>query len=135
MDGLQELLRLGRCVAFVARADRVRNAMVDVLIEDLEREAVERGADGGDLREDVDAVAVVLDHPLDAAHLSLDPVQALDQRFLFVSVLHQSSSLRLWKLRMRSEVVTTKTLENAMAPAATIGLSSPATASGIAATL
>src|SRR5438093_8677139 len=129
MDGLQELLRLRRCVAFVARADRVRNAVVDVRIEDLEREAVERGADGGDLREDVDAVAVVLDHPLDAAHLALDSVQALDQGVLVLRVAvdvarvgraHASTPSRsLVKRRRRRLLPTTNRLEHAIAAAAT----------------
>ena len=52
----------------------------------LKRERLERGVDGRDLREDVDAVAVVLDHPLDPAHLALDPVQALDERVLVLRV-------------------------------------------------
>ena len=97
---------------------------------------LESGRGGRDLREDVDAVALVLDHPLDSAHLSLDPVQPLDERVLLfhVSVRHVSS-LGLEKRRSRRLFVTTKTLENAIAPAATIGLRSPATASGIAATL
>ena len=111
--------------------------MVHVLVEDAEGEALERRVHGGDLREDVDAVAVVLDHPLDPAHLALDPVQALDQLFLVlrVAVCHQTSSRMLRKRRSRSEFVTTNRDEPAIAAAATIGLSSPATASGIAATL
>ena len=44
-------------------------------------------------------------------------------------------ALGLRKRRSRNEFVTTNTLEKAIAAAATIGLSSPATASGIAATL
>jgi hypothetical protein len=47
----------------------------------------------------------------------------------------QISSLRLWKRRRRRLLLTTNTLEKAIAPAAMIGLSRPATASGIAATL
>ena len=96
--------------------------------------------DGADLREDVDAVALLLDHPLDAAHLPLDAVQALDERVLVLRVAvvsrHVAPPRRtLRKRRSRSEFVTTKTLEKAIAAAATIGLSRPATASGIAATL
>src|SRR5215217_1155313 len=100
--------------------------MVDVVVEHLEREAFEGRLDGSDLREDVDAVAVVLDHPFDAAHLALDPVESLRQHFLVVAVLH-AASRALWNRRSRSELVTTNTLENAIAAAATIGLSSPAT--------
>jgi hypothetical protein len=45
------------------------------------------------------------------------------------------SSLRLWKRRRRRLFQTTKTLEQAIAAAAITGLRSPATASGMAATL
>ena len=47
-----------------------------------ERDLVERGLDRGDLGEDVDAVAVLVDHPLDAADLSLDAAQALGELVL-----------------------------------------------------
>jgi hypothetical protein len=64
-----------------------------MVLEQLDRDALEGGGDGGDLGEDVDAVALLLDHPLNATHLSLDPVQALDQRVLVgnVSVCHAGS--------------------------------------------
>src|SRR5207253_11194842 len=105
----------------------------------------ERGRDGGDLGEDVDAVAVVLDHALDAAHLPLDPMQPLHERLLLAVVAvdrlrlgfaHPAAPfLPLRKRRRRRLFVTTKMLENAIAAAATIGFSRPAAASGIAATL
>src|SRR5207247_6515849 len=114
---------------------RIVVAVVHMVIEHLEAQALQCGSDGGDLGQDVDAVAVVVDHALDAAHLSLDAVEALLERLFFVAVLHQRSSLRLWKRRSRSEFETTNSDEAAIAAAATIGLSSPATASGIAATL
>ena len=52
----------------------------------LRPDLLERRRDGRDLGQDVDAVAVVLDHPLDPAHLPLDPVQALDERVLVLGV-------------------------------------------------
>jgi Domain of unknown function (DUF4173) len=134
LHGLEQLTALLRSCGRVARRERVRDAVADVVVEDLEGEALERGRDGADLRQHVDAVAVILDHALDPAHLAFDPVQPLHQRVLVVAVLHQPS-LRPRKRRRRSEFVTTKTLEKAIAPAATIGLSRPATASGSAATL
>ena len=110
--------------------------MGDVILEQLRADLLERGLDRGDLGQDVDAVAILVDHPLDAAHLPFDPVQALDDQVLVLGVtVHQESSLSRWKRRRRRLFETTKTLENAIAAAATIGLSSPATASGIAATL
>src|SRR2546425_4157638 len=76
---------LGRYVR-VAGRERAGDAVVDVLVEDLEAEALQCSVDGRDLGEDVDAVAVVGDHALDPAHLALDPVQALDQRLLVLGV-------------------------------------------------
>src|SRR6185503_18596286 len=92
------------------------------------------------LGQDVDAVAVVLDHALDAADLALDAVQPLDERLLVLRVavlvlLALAHARALRKRRRRRLFVTTKRLDAAIAAAATIGLRSPATASGIAATL
>ena len=116
--------------------------MVHMVVEDAEGDALERCRHRRDLRQDVDAVAVVVDHALDAAHLSFDPVQPADERVLVGDVAvrfriaHVATLSRdEWNRRSRSEFVTTKTLENAIAAAATIGLSSPAIARGIAATL
>ena len=60
--------------------------MLYVVVEDCHRNPLERGGDCAELRQDVDAVAVVIDHPLDAAHLAFDPVQALDERVLVLGV-------------------------------------------------
>src|SRR5579884_1829864 len=147
VDGGDQLFGLLPRRTLVARGERVRDAVPDVGVEDAEREALERGRHGSDLREHVDAVAVVLDHLLDPTHLALDPVQALDERALvgvvtvdarFLGRAHADGapSVRaLRKRRRRRLFVTTKTLEAAIAAAATIGFSSPATASGTAATL
>jgi hypothetical protein len=48
---------------------------MSVIVEQTERDLVERRLRSGDLGEDIDAVAVVLDDPLDAANLPLDPSQ------------------------------------------------------------
>src|SRR5262249_36847560 len=125
----------------VARRERPRDAVVDVAVEDAKRETVERRRHRADLREHVDAVPVLLEHPLDPAHLALDPVQPLHEGVLLrgvaVGVGHAAapSSRGLRNRRSRRLFVTTKTLEKAIAAAATIGLRTPATASGIAATL
>src|SRR6058998_3858946 len=80
VDRVEQLLALARRLAAVARGERVADAVVDVLVEELEGDSLERGGDGRDLGQDVDAVAVVGDHLLDAAHLPLDAMEALDQR-------------------------------------------------------
>src|SRR6266540_3942636 len=105
-----------------------------MVVEHPEGKTLECRVDCRDLREDVDAVAVVLDHALDAPDLSFDAVEALRQGALVVAVLH-AASRELWNRRSRKELVTTKTLEKAITAAATIGLRYPATARGIAATL
>ena len=58
------------------------HARVRVAVEQAERDLVERGLRGADLGEDVDAVAVVVDHPLDPADLTLDPPQPREQLVL-----------------------------------------------------
>src|SRR3954447_8681794 len=57
-------------------------AVARVAVEQPERDLVQRGLDGGDLGQDVDAVAVLVDHARDAADLTLDPGQALVELFL-----------------------------------------------------
>src|SRR3954447_12069469 len=53
-----------------------------MVIEQSERDLVECGLNRRNLGEDVDAVTILLDHPLNAAHLSLDTPQALVQLVL-----------------------------------------------------
>src|SRR5215210_445218 len=65
---------LGLLVAAPVR--RAHHAVFRVVLEQLERDLVERRLDRGDLGDDVDAVTVLLDHPVDPADLALDPAQA-----------------------------------------------------------
>ena len=67
---------------FLLRVRAANDAVVRVVVEQAQGNLVERGLSSGDLRQDVDAVAVVLDHPLDAAHLPLDATQPLQQLVL-----------------------------------------------------
>jgi hypothetical protein len=136
LNGSEQLLALLARDVRVTGGEGLGDAVRDVVLEKLRRDPFERRLHGRDLREDVDAVAVLLDHPLDPPHLPLDPVQALGERLLVLRVpVHHVTSRMEWKRRRRRLLVTTKTLENAIAAAATTGLSRPAIASGIAATL
>ena len=54
--------------------ERSGDAVLDVLVEDLEAETFEGCRDGADLSEDVDAIAILGDHLLDPAHLAFDAV-------------------------------------------------------------
>ena len=56
---------------------RVGHAMPDVLIEQAYSDALQRFRDRTDLGEDVDAIRVLIDHALQPAHLTFDPLEAL----------------------------------------------------------
>src|SRR6185369_2142813 len=62
------------------------DAALDVVLEDEDREGIDRGAQRGRLLEDVDAVLLALDHPGDPADLALHPRQAADQAGLVLGV-------------------------------------------------
>src|SRR5581483_12366537 len=143
---VEQLLGLRLSLGLITGSKRAGDAVLDVVVEDPEAEAFERGCDGADLGEDVDAVAILGDHLLDPPYLAFDSVQALDEGalLLVVSVVpggcfdgaHQMAPSRvLWKRRSRRLFETTNRLEAAIAAAAMIGFKRPATASGIAATL
>jgi len=56
-----------------------QEAVADMSVEQPEADLVEGGADGVDLRDDVDAVPILLDHPRHASDLSLDLREALEE--------------------------------------------------------
>ncbi len=76
-DGDHQLVQLGVGRALVGAGDRVGHAVAHVAVEDVDRHLLERRLDGGDLGEDVDAVGVLVDHPLEAPDLALDPAEAI----------------------------------------------------------
>ena len=59
-----------------------RTQVDEVLVEELEGERLQRLGGRRHLREDVDAVLVLFDHPLQAADLALDAAQPLEVRVL-----------------------------------------------------
>src|SRR6202022_2016392 len=63
-------------IGLVAARNRVFDAMRHVISEHLFLDAPERGTHGRDLRDDIDAIAVLVDHFGQAADLALDPAQA-----------------------------------------------------------
>ena len=88
---LVQLLR--RLVA--AAAHRVGDAVRDVVIEQLQGDRLQCLGRRRHLLEDVDAVAVLVDHALDAPHLAFDPAQPLLDRFLVVDVARPHGVLLL----------------------------------------
>lgn len=51
--------------------------MLEVIVEQAEGDIFECPGDCGDLSEDVDAVAVLVDHPIDAADLAFEAPQTI----------------------------------------------------------
>src|SRR5215207_916319 len=89
LGGLADLL-VGLRAAALGRLD---HAVGEVLLEQLEGEGLQRLGGSRDLGEDVDAVLVLLDHPLQAADLALDTAQALE-----VAVLARGVAVRRGRL-------------------------------------
>jgi hypothetical protein len=65
---------------------RPGRAMLLVVPHQLAAHATKRFVDGGDLREDVGAVPVVIDHLLKSAHLTFDAAQSLEIPGLHIRV-------------------------------------------------
>jgi len=70
------LLLLG----LVATRNGVADAVIDMIAQDLLLDAPQRRAYGRNLRDDIDAVSVFLDHAGKAANLALDAIEALQAR-------------------------------------------------------
>src|SRR5690606_1181205 len=70
----------------VARPYRLGDAVGRMAAQQAHAHPVQRRPDRGDLDQDVDAVAALLDHAGDAPHLSLDAAHALEQARPFVQV-------------------------------------------------
>ena len=66
----------------VAGSDGVRDAMRNMIGKDFLLGTAQSGTRRRELRDDVDTVAIVLDHARQPAHLALDPLQPLEHRCL-----------------------------------------------------
>ena len=64
-------------IDLVAARDRMLDAMRHVIPEHFFLDTPERGPDRRDLGNDIDAIAVLLDHPGQTPNLTLDPAEAL----------------------------------------------------------
>src|SRR4029079_5415402 len=82
-----------------------QEAVAGGVVEQAERDLVERGLDRAQLGEHVDAVAVLVDHPGDAADLALDARQPGEELVLGCRVSacggHRSSIIPMWGIVAR----------------------------------
>src|SRR5262245_40038970 len=85
-----------------AGVDGVGDAVSDVILQQAERHRLQRAGGRGDLGEDVDAVSVVLDHPLQPADLPLDPAQPGQVRLLVSAVAVHTSTIPATGITERS---------------------------------
>src|SRR5262245_8404407 len=78
-EHVEQLVDLLLALALGAGAQRVGDARLDVPAEQELLDLIERSLDGGDLEQDVDAIRVAVDHPLETLHLPLDPAQPTER--------------------------------------------------------
>jgi hypothetical protein len=90
-------------VVLIAARDGVLDAMADVIAQHLFLDPPQRRANRRDLRDDVNAIAVLLDHFGQPAHLTLDAAEPLLNRRLDVFLhaayipLHGMGFKRRWR--------------------------------------
>src|SRR3989454_3878251 len=90
-QALDRVIELAHFLASAARPDRLRYAVLGVVGQELERHAFECRPGRVDLSQDVDAVAILRHHLLDAAYLPLDaPQPRLDLLLIFGIACHLS---------------------------------------------
>src|ERR671913_1534780 len=80
LDGGGELLYL--LVSVLALLYGRPDAVLYVVLEQDGADLLQRRDDAGDLGQDVDAVVLLVDHPLHTAHLTLDPLKAVLEQLL-----------------------------------------------------
>jgi 3-oxoadipate enol-lactonase len=78
---------------FVAASDAFGHAGLDVILEDREADAVERGLGRRQLLEQFDARTRLLHHSANASDLALDPIQPRDKGLLLSLLQHRSSGI------------------------------------------
>lgn len=83
-EHLHEFRDLLALLGFVACSDRMLDAMGDVIAQNFLFDTGKGRARGSDLRDEVDAIAVFVDHLREAANLAFDAVEAFFARNLDV---------------------------------------------------
>jgi hypothetical protein len=77
-DHFHQLGDLAALLGLVARGDRAFDAMGDMIAQDDFFRPSQRRTHGRDLGDDIDAIAIVLDHPPKASDLTLDAFEPLE---------------------------------------------------------
>lgn len=86
VEHFHQLVDLDLSLAVVAGMKGVCDAMLQVVVQDLLLDLVERCPHRAHLVDNVDAVAIFLDHARDTAHLALDAAETGELGFLHLRV-------------------------------------------------
>src|SRR5471030_369465 len=86
VEHFHQFLDLDLAVALAAAMKGVRHAVLEMVVEDLLLDLVERRPYRAYLVDHVDAVAVFFNHASNAAHLALDAAEACELRFLDAAI-------------------------------------------------
>src|SRR5215475_3041176 len=73
---------------------RLRDTRVEMVFEQPKRDCLQRSGHRGDLSEHVDAVDVLLHHPLQPPDLALDPAQTLEVGVLVLRITAHAATIR-----------------------------------------
>ena len=85
----------------IASGDRVLDAMGDVVAQEFFLHAAKSSTGCGNLRNDVDAISILLNHPSEAADLAFDPVEPLETRLLVV-LAHRTYHIPIQGIRFKA---------------------------------
>src|SRR5579862_2877211 len=77
-EHVNQFADLAPLLALIARSNRVLDAMRHMIGQNFFLGLAQGGPCRRELRDDVDAVAVILDHARQTAHLPLDPSEAFE---------------------------------------------------------
>ncbi len=83
-NNLHQLGDLAPLSGLVAGSDRILDAVSDMITQDFLLGTPQRGAHSRNLGDDINAIAIFIDHARKATNLPLDSVQPLDARCLDV---------------------------------------------------
>jgi hypothetical protein len=86
LDGLRRFVYEVFGAIIVTARGGAGNAVMQVLVEKLDPNALQCLADCGDLSQHVDAVRVVFDHAAEPTHLALDTTQPGEELLLVVGI-------------------------------------------------
>lgn len=75
LQQIHKLRHLAPLVGLVAGCNGVLDAMGDMVAQNILLDPIQCGLNRIDLGDDIDAIAVFIDHFCDASNLSFDPVQ------------------------------------------------------------